>query len=148
MKFDRGYISPYFVTNPKTQKADLDDPYVLIVDRKISGARAAATARLGGTAHVELRPGVLQGGERGGVGGGERLHRGRWKRGGGGCRWGDRLRGRECTSAVKNATVAAQPLHSATSLCPTMRSSIRFRTVNSPKDRAVLNSRTDSFTSV
>lgn len=37
MKFDRGYISPYFVTDPKTMKAELEDPYILIFDKKISG---------------------------------------------------------------------------------------------------------------
>lgn len=37
MKFERGYISPYFVTNPKTQKCDLENPYVLIFEKKISG---------------------------------------------------------------------------------------------------------------
>lgn len=37
MKFDRGYISPYFVTNPKTQKCELENPYILIVEKKISG---------------------------------------------------------------------------------------------------------------
>lgn len=37
MRFDRGYISPYFITNPKTQKAELENPYILIVDKKISG---------------------------------------------------------------------------------------------------------------
>ena len=36
MKFDRGYISPYFVTDPKTMKAELEDPYILIVEKKIS----------------------------------------------------------------------------------------------------------------
>jgi chaperonin GroEL len=36
MKFDRGYISPYFVTDQKTQKADLENAYVLLTDKKIS----------------------------------------------------------------------------------------------------------------
>lgn len=36
MKFDRGYISPYFVTDPKSMSADLEDPYILIVEKKIS----------------------------------------------------------------------------------------------------------------
>jgi chaperonin GroEL len=38
MQFDRGYISPYFITNPETGEASLDDPYVLIYDKKISAA--------------------------------------------------------------------------------------------------------------
>ena len=37
MKFDRGYISPYFVTDNKTMKCELEDPYVLICEKKISG---------------------------------------------------------------------------------------------------------------
>src|SRR6266496_6565368 len=36
MQFDRGYISPYFVTNPERMEATLDNPYILITDRKIS----------------------------------------------------------------------------------------------------------------
>ncbi len=36
MAFDRGYISPYFVTNSEKMEADLDDPYILITDKKIS----------------------------------------------------------------------------------------------------------------
>ena len=36
MKFDRGYISAYFVTNPDRMEAVLDDPYILITDKKIS----------------------------------------------------------------------------------------------------------------
>lgn len=37
MKFDRGYISPYFVTDQKTMKVELEDPYILICEKKISG---------------------------------------------------------------------------------------------------------------
>ena len=37
MKFERGYISPYFVTNAKNQKCELENPYVLVFEKKISG---------------------------------------------------------------------------------------------------------------
>jgi chaperonin GroEL len=38
MQFDRGYISPYFITSPESMQASLDNPYVLITDKKISAA--------------------------------------------------------------------------------------------------------------
>ena len=38
MQFDRGYISPYFITDPEQMEADVGDPYVLIHDKKISAA--------------------------------------------------------------------------------------------------------------
>ena len=36
MNFDRGYISPYFVTNPERMESVIEDPYILITDKKIS----------------------------------------------------------------------------------------------------------------
>jgi chaperonin GroEL len=36
MQIDRGYLSPYFVTNTERMEADLDDPYILITDKKVS----------------------------------------------------------------------------------------------------------------
>jgi chaperonin GroEL len=39
MRFDKGYISPYFVTDPDRMEAILDDPYVLIANQKISNVR-------------------------------------------------------------------------------------------------------------
>lgn len=36
MQFDRGYVSPYFVTNSEKMEADLENPYILIYDKKIS----------------------------------------------------------------------------------------------------------------
>jgi chaperonin GroEL len=36
MEFDRGYVSPYFVTNPDRMVAEIEDPYILITERKIS----------------------------------------------------------------------------------------------------------------
>ncbi len=39
MQFDRGYLSPYFVTNTETMEAALEDPYILIHDKKISAMK-------------------------------------------------------------------------------------------------------------
>ena len=39
MRFDKGYISPYFVTDPERMEAVLDDPYVLVVNSKIGSVK-------------------------------------------------------------------------------------------------------------
>lgn len=39
MQFDRGYISPYFVTNPEKMTAEYEKPYILITDRKVSAMK-------------------------------------------------------------------------------------------------------------
>lgn len=43
MQFDRGYLTPYFVTNPEKMEAEITDPYILITDKKI-------------TAHTDIVP--------------------------------------------------------------------------------------------
>ena len=39
MQFDKGYVSPYFITDPERREAVLDDPYILIANQKISNAQ-------------------------------------------------------------------------------------------------------------
>ena len=39
MQFDRGYLSPYFINNPEKQIAELEKPYILLHDKKISNIR-------------------------------------------------------------------------------------------------------------
>ncbi|HUH89557.1 MAG TPA: chaperonin GroEL [Lysobacter sp.] len=39
MQFDRGYLSPYFVNNQQSMQAELDDPFILLYDKKISNVR-------------------------------------------------------------------------------------------------------------
>ena len=44
MKFDRGYISPYFITDNKSQTCELENPFVLLVEKKISTIQARSEA--------------------------------------------------------------------------------------------------------
>jgi chaperonin GroEL len=45
MQFDRGYVSPYFVTNAEKMVAELDEPYILLHEKKLSSL-LNMTARL------------------------------------------------------------------------------------------------------
>ncbi|MFS8112611.1 chaperonin GroEL [Rhizobium jaguaris] len=40
MQFDRGYLSPYFVTNPEKMRAELEEPYILVHEKKLSNLQA------------------------------------------------------------------------------------------------------------
>ncbi|MFQ5783864.1 MAG: chaperonin GroEL [Alphaproteobacteria bacterium] len=40
MQFDRGYLSPYFITDSEKMKAELEDPYILLHEKKLSGLQA------------------------------------------------------------------------------------------------------------
>ena len=40
MQFDRGYLSPYFITNADKMLAELEEPYILIHEKKLSGLQA------------------------------------------------------------------------------------------------------------
>ena len=44
MQFDRGYFSPYFVTDSETMEAVLEDPFILIHDKKISAMKDLLTS--------------------------------------------------------------------------------------------------------
>src|SRR5690606_32370170 len=39
MQFDRGYLSPYFINNQESMSAELDSPFILLVDKKVSNIR-------------------------------------------------------------------------------------------------------------
>ncbi|MCE1699854.1 chaperonin GroEL, partial [Enterobacter hormaechei] len=39
MQFDRGYLSPYFINKPEAGSVELENPYILLVDKKISNIR-------------------------------------------------------------------------------------------------------------
>src|SRR3712207_1033441 len=49
MQFDRGYLSPYFITNAEKMRVELEDPYILIHEKKLSGLQAMLQI---GRAHV------------------------------------------------------------------------------------------------
>ena len=44
MQFDRGYLSPYFITNAEKMMVELEDPYILIHEKKLAGLQTAAAS--------------------------------------------------------------------------------------------------------
>jgi chaperonin GroEL len=40
MQFDRGYVSPYFITNPEKMRVELEEPYILVHEKKLSGLQS------------------------------------------------------------------------------------------------------------
>ena len=64
MQFDRGYLSPYFITNAEKMTVDFDNPYILIHEKKLSALQvAAAVAR--GRGAVDASAADHRGGHRG-----------------------------------------------------------------------------------
>ena len=55
MRFDKGYISPYFVTDAERMEAVLDDPYILVVNSKISAGQGPAPGAREGHADAASR---------------------------------------------------------------------------------------------
>ena len=43
MQFDRGYVSPYFITNADKMRVEMEDPYLLIYEKKLSGLQELAS---------------------------------------------------------------------------------------------------------
>ena len=59
MQFDKGYISPYFVTDPERMEAVLEDPYILLVNKKISSVQELLPAAGEGAAGAASRSSII-----------------------------------------------------------------------------------------
>ena len=61
MRFDKGYISPYFITDPERMEAVLEDPYILIANSKVSRGEGPAAGAREGHAGRQAGPGPVRG---------------------------------------------------------------------------------------
>src|SRR3546814_13045227 len=87
MQFDRGYLSPYFITNAEKMQVELENPYILLHEKKLSGLQAMLPVLeavvqstrplliiaedVAGEALANLAVNKLRGGTKEGKGGGE-----------------------------------------------------------------------------
>ncbi len=55
MQFDRGYLSPYFVTDPQKMECELEDPYILIYEKKVSSNKDLVPVLEKGPEHRQSR---------------------------------------------------------------------------------------------
>ncbi len=81
MQFDRGYLSPYFINNQQSMSAELEDPFILLHDKKISNVRELLPVLEGGRQGRQAAADRRRGSRRRGAGHAGRQHHPRHRQG-------------------------------------------------------------------